>query len=332
MINFFDVPEANVYTEPEAWSYADTLPTRVDKFCFWMWWFCICALLGYDQNERWNIWVNGECDCSSLVYECLWRAGFLARPAGSPWNYTKYTGTLADELVRAGFTWHAAIGDPEYGDVVLNSGHHVAACIGWSQVAQASIDENGNATGGQTGDQGNETNVRGYYWYWAGWDGFWRPPEDKPTHVTERPTAADSTTRHGEGWRLFNPYTLEHLYTLDKGEYDGLTALGWNGEGFMFDAPSTGQPVYRLRNPYADPNGPSGHHYTRSLGEAQSLWDRGWEYEGVAWYSGGDEPVWRLYNPYSGEHLFTPNEKECARLVEFGWQQEGVGWYADKAA
>ena len=96
----------------------------------------------------------------------------------------------------------------------------------------------------------------------------------------------------------------------------------------MFEAPVKGQPVYRLRNPYADPNGPSAHHYTRSLDEAKTLWGEGWLFEGVPFRSGGGDPVWRMYNPYSGEHLFTPDERECARLVDFGWRQEGVGWYA----
>lgn len=330
MIAHWDVPAANVYTEDEAWAYANTLKSRADKFTFWLWWWCMCGLLGYDQYERWNIFVMGECDCSSLVYDCLWRAGYLSKPTGNLYSYTLYTGSLAADLTRAGFTWHPADGTPEYADVVLNSGHHVAGCIGWGKVGQASIDERGKATGGQTGDQGDETNVRDYYWYWAGWDGFWRPPVDKPSHVSDRPKPSDYTTAHGEGFRLYNPYTTEHLYTLNRAEYDNLCGLGWNGEGFMFDAPATGSPVYRLRNPYADPAGPSSHHFTRSLNEAQTLWDEGWEYEGVAWYSGGEEPIWRLYNPYSGEHLFTPNEMECARLVEFGWEQEGIGWYATR--
>ena len=56
------------------------------------------------------------------------------------------------------------------GDILLNDNYHTAAVIsgyGWSaKIAQASIDERGRATGGQTGDQsGNETNVKNIYTY-----------------------------------------------------------------------------------------------------------------------------------------------------------------------
>ena len=36
--------------------------------------------------------------------------------------------------------------------------------------------------------------------------------------------------------------------------------------------------------------------------------------------------VHRLYNPNSGEHMFTPNIMEAAWLVGKGWAYEGVGW------
>ena len=39
-------------------------------------------------------------------------------------------------------------------------------------------------------------------------------------------------------------------------------------------------------------------------------------------------PMYRVYNRYSGEHLFTPGASERDRLVGLGWSDEGVGWYA----
>lgn len=36
----------------------------------------------------------------------------------------------------------------------------------------------------------------------------------------------------------------------------------------------------------------------------------------------------RLYNPYTGEHLYTASKSERVDLVERGWQFEGVGWVA----
>lgn len=38
-------------------------------------------------------------------------------------------------------------------------------------------------------------------------------------------------------------------------------------------------------------------------------------------------PVYRVYNPNSGEHFFTTNAKEQAYLVSIGWNDEGVGFY-----
>lgn len=52
------------------------------------------------------------------------------------------------------------------GDVLLNIVHHTAMSIGNGQIVQASINEHGETTGGQTGDQtGREIYTRSYYNY-----------------------------------------------------------------------------------------------------------------------------------------------------------------------
>ncbi len=38
--------------------------------------------------------------------------------------------------------------------------------------------------------------------------------------------------------------------------------------------------------------------------------------------------MYRLYNPNSGEHFFTSDEKECNDVVAAGWNEEGMGWKA----
>lgn len=44
-----------------------------------------------------------------------------------------------------------------------------------------------------------------------------------------------------------------------------------------------------------------------------------------------DRAVYRLYNPNTGEHLFTPTHAEAAHLTGIGWTYEGVGWlYGDE--
>lgn len=39
-------------------------------------------------------------------------------------------------------------------------------------------------------------------------------------------------------------------------------------------------------------------------------------------------PMFRMYNAYTGEHLYTANQDERAALVPLGWVYEGVGWQA----
>ena len=39
-------------------------------------------------------------------------------------------------------------------------------------------------------------------------------------------------------------------------------------------------------------------------------------------------PMYRLYNPNSGEHFYTASAGERDHLVKVGWRYEGIGWYA----
>ena len=56
----------------------------------------------------------------------------------------------------------------------------------------------------------------------------------------------------------------------------------------------------------------------------------GWKNEGVAWKAPAisDSPVYRLYNPNTGDHHYTPFEGERDSLVAAGWTYEGIGWYS----
>jgi hypothetical protein len=62
--------------------------------------------------------------------------------------------------------------------------------------------------------------------------------------------------------------------------------------------------------------------------EYTMLTQYGWKQEGICWFSGGAVPIYRVYNPNSGQHLFTVNANERNNLVQLGWHDEGVGWYA----
>ena len=39
-------------------------------------------------------------------------------------------------------------------------------------------------------------------------------------------------------------------------------------------------------------------------------------------------PMYRLYNPNSGEHFYTSDPAERSNLISLGWNDEGIGWYA----
>ncbi len=41
-------------------------------------------------------------------------------------------------------------------------------------------------------------------------------------------------------------------------------------------------------------------------------------------------PVYRLYNPNSGEHFYTTNYDELVYNVQLGWKDEGVAWRSEK--
>lgn len=142
----------------------------IAKFCENMRKACQDWSLGYDQNQRWNIYDGGECDCSSLVIWALKQAGFDVGSA-------TYTGNMSSNLTKRGWTRipYKGLYQVKAGDILLNDQYHTAAVISGSgataKLAQASIDERGRATGGSAGDQsGRETNTRQVYDYSHGWD------------------------------------------------------------------------------------------------------------------------------------------------------------------
>lgn len=47
--------------------------------------------------------------------------------------------------------------------------------------------------------------------------------------------------------------------------------------------------------------------------------------------SQGMYPLYRLYNPNSGEHFYTGDDTEKNSLVLAGWKYEGIGWYGPES-
>ena len=116
---------------------------------------------GYDQAHRWG----PDYDCSSLLITVWEQAGVPVRTGGAT-----YTGNMREVFLRCGFedvTSEVSLGDGRglvAGDVLLNHRNHTAMMVDKYNLVQASINELGTVTGGQTGDQnGGEIAVRSYY-------------------------------------------------------------------------------------------------------------------------------------------------------------------------
>lgn len=136
-------------------------------------------------------------------------------------------------------------------------------------------------------------------------------------------------------YRLYNPNTGEHLYTLYSNERYALIRYGWRDEGVAWNTPTSGWYVYRLCNPNT-----GDHHYTMDEDERNYLTRIGWRDEGIGWASpslGWEDqataqgrPVYRLYNPNAvvGAHYYTTSAREVNALHRLGWRYEGIGWYA----
>ena len=127
---------------------------------------------GYDQTNRWG----PDYDCSSLVIQAWQNAGVPVKTQGA-----SYTGNMYDAFIACGFIDVTSQVDLSSGsgvirgDVLLNIINHTAMSIGNGQIVQASINEHGETTGGQTGDQtGREIYTRSYYNY--PWDKVLRYP------------------------------------------------------------------------------------------------------------------------------------------------------------
>ena len=148
-----------------------------------------------------------------------------------------------------------------------------------------------------------------------------------PANDDSKPTDPDDAGQ--VMFRLYNPNSGEHFYTLSTEERDNLISEGWTYEGEGWKAPSKGDAVYRLYNPYAGE-----HHYTLSTLERNSLVEAGWNDEGIGWYSdtGYNVPLYRLYNPneYANNHHYTTSEVERDFLLNEGWNNEGISWYGLK--
>lgn len=92
------------------------------------------------------------------------------------------------------------------------------------------------------------------------------------------------------------------------------------------DEPVKCTAVYRMENRRTGE-----HLYTVDVRERDTLYRRGWKYEGTAWQAPvtSDTPVYRLNRPDRDVHIYTADPEECADLTEQGWEDEGICFYSD---
>ena len=103
-------------------------------------------------------------------------------------------------------------------------------------------------------------------------------------------------------------------------------------EGGTAPTPTDTVDITRLYNPYLN----GAHLLSASETEVANLKAAGWTVEGTAFteYATKDAndgqvvPVYRLYNPYNGDHFYTASNDEAETMKAGGWQREGTAWYA----
>ncbi len=155
------------------------------------------------------------------------------------------------------------------------------------------------------------------------------------TKATETVDVSDSTeddfvvpvpeTKTRPVYRLYNPGSGEHFFTVSSVEKETLINDDWTDEGVAFSVPERSDtPVYRLFNAETGE-----HFYTASETGIAIKEAEGFTCEGIAWYTDDAESmmVYRLRNTsQKGSAHYTANLEERATLVAGGWTEEATGF------
>ena len=187
-----------------------------------------------------------------------------------------------------------------------------------SQTSDASTQTDENASTTQSADTSTQT------------DAGTGSPSNTGSCSTSCAGAIAPSTTNGDAkptlmYRLYNPYSHEHLFSTDTCERNYLTRIGWKDEGIVGAVSLVGTEggVYRLYN-----SSTGEHHYTSDTDELKRCVDAGWKNEGIMFYSQGDVKMVSMYNPYEKKfyHHYTSDEDEIAKMVKAGWKREEVKW------
>lgn len=129
-----------------------------------------------------------------------------------------------------------------------------------------------------------------------------------------------------------------HFYTTEFAELYAATNVKYveSSMGLIFDVnnqPSGTKPLYRFWNQALND-----HFYTANYDEYRNLVNNpnyGYTYVGKVGHvyttsKSNTNPVYRYYNPSTGEHFYTINEAERSVLGGFGFTYEGIAYYTIK--
>lgn len=127
-------------------------------------------------------------------------------------------------------------------------------------------------------------------------------------------------------YRLFDPESGEHFFTVSSAERESLIGKNWTDEGVAFSVPETSDtPVYRLFNPETGE-----HFFTASETEKAGKIAEGFGNEGIAWYSDSTNSrmVYRLtdHRRKGASVHYTADLSEKEALVAKGWEDEVTGF------
>lgn len=148
----------------------------------------------------------------------------------------------------------------------------------------------------------------------------WRALYGKTSTQKPHPQTKTATT---PVYRLYNPSSQDHFYTIDSGEKTRLVGTGWRYEGVAWISPTSGTPVTRFFNAKT-----GDHMYTASGAEGNNLVRTGWKREGTAFFAKtSGTPVYRLYKSKTCDHLFTASAQEKQSALLVGYKDEGTAFY-----
>ena len=294
-------------------------------------------LIGYDQSQRLTFWhrlqeydydpskiaVACEADCSSSTAAIVKAVGIvLGKPSLAQIDPAMSTWVEVDAMAKAGFEvltatkYRTSEANLLPGDILLKYGH---TCIevgsgnvnDFPEDDMPSVEDVWNYDGAM--NKLNEINSRSSKLVNEVKEAL--AIINKPSVVIEF---------GGAFHRLYNQELGKHAYTNDEGHLSMLKQNGWTDDGVIFElgTSDTGGPVYMMVNQNDDTL------FTLDLDEARQCAANGWATCGAIGFSGGDDPVYRLYNQYTGEHLFTDRADEYDSLKANGWTGEAIAFYS----